>query len=286
MTESKVHALQNRDSVQLTQLTIPKLTLLAEEVAVRKETVETGRLRISKQTHAREALIDETLFEEHAEIERVPIGRQIFEMPSIRHEGETTIVPIVEEVLHTERRLILKEEVRITRRRTNEQFRDQVTLRYQEAVITRVQGATEQADAASAKSMEPREQKMTYEALVAVYDTPGHADAAVKALKAAGFAESDISVFDEARLKAGRSTLATGVKEAGLWHRLFGTDVYQHEANIYGETVEDGGVVISVRVPPNEVAHATALLDIHRPVDVHDPRGYEWRGTRGACRGD
>ena len=49
---------------------------------------------------------------------------------------------------------------------------------------------------------------MAYETLVAVYDTPDHADAAVKALKAAGFAESDISVFDEARLKAGKSTLA------------------------------------------------------------------------------
>jgi len=46
---------------------------------------------------------------------------------------------------------------------------------------------------------------MAYETLVAVYDTPTHADAAVKALKAAGFAESDISVFDSARLKGGKS---------------------------------------------------------------------------------
>jgi uncharacterized protein (TIGR02271 family) len=111
---------------------------------------------------------------------------------------------------------------------------------------------------------------MAYETLVAVYDTPAHADAAVKALKAAGFAESDISVFDAARLKAGRSTLAAGVKETGLWHRLFGTDVYEHEADIYGQTIEDGGVVISVRVPPSEVAHASAVLNIHNPVDVHD----------------
>jgi hypothetical protein len=86
---------------------------------------------------------------------------------------------------------------------------------------------------------------MVYETLVAVYDTPAHADAAVKALKAAGFAETDISVFDSARLKEGKSTSAAGVKESGLWHRLFGADVYQHEANIYGETIEDGGVVTS-----------------------------------------
>src|SRR5271167_3607543 len=111
---------------------------------------------------------------------------------------------------------------------------------------------------------------MAYGTLVAVYDTAPHAEAAIKALKAAGFDESDISMFDSARLKAGRTSLSPGIREAGLWHRLFGTDVYQHEASIYGQTVEDGGVVISVRVPDSEVAHATAVLDIHRPVDVHD----------------
>jgi stress response protein YsnF len=111
---------------------------------------------------------------------------------------------------------------------------------------------------------------MTYETLVAVYDTAAHADAAVRALKAAGFHESDISVFDGERLKAGKAALSANVKEPGLWNRLFGTDVYQHEANIYGQTVQDGGVVISLRVPESEVAHASAVLDIHRPVDVHD----------------
>src|ERR1700729_378720 len=88
----------------------------------------------------------------------------------------------------------------------------------------------------------PRSSQMAYETLVAVYDTPDHADAAVKALKAAGFAESDISIFDSARLKGGKVTMSSGVRETGLWHRLFGTDVYEHEADIYGQTIEDGGV--------------------------------------------
>lgn len=128
-----------------------KLTLLAEELTVGKEAVETGRVRVSKQTHTREVAVDEALLRESAEIETIPIGRQIFEMPSVRHEGETIIVPIVEEILHTERRLILKEEVRITRRKTTEQFHDRVTLRYQEAVVTRVQSASEAVDNASTK---------------------------------------------------------------------------------------------------------------------------------------
>ena len=129
----------------------PRLTLVAEELTVGKEAVETDRVRVSKQTHTREVAIDEDLLRESAEIETVPVGRQIFEMPSVRYEGETTVVPIVEEVLHTERRLILKEEVRITRRKTTEQFHDRVTLRYQEAVVTRVQSASEAVDNASTK---------------------------------------------------------------------------------------------------------------------------------------
>jgi uncharacterized protein (TIGR02271 family) len=123
-----------------------KLTLLAEELTVEKEAVEAGRMRVSKHTRTREVAIDEDLLRERAEIETVPIGRQIFEMPAVRHEGETIIVPMVEEVLYTERRLFLKEEVRITRKKTTEQFHDRVTLRYQEAVVTRVQSASEAVD--------------------------------------------------------------------------------------------------------------------------------------------
>jgi hypothetical protein len=85
---------------------------------------------------------------------------------------------------------------------------------------------------------------MAYETLVSVYDTPAHADAAVKALTAAGFHPSDISVFDEARLRAGQTAVARGVRKAGLWRRLFGENVYRHEVSVYGQSVQGGGVVI------------------------------------------
>jgi uncharacterized protein (TIGR02271 family) len=111
---------------------------------------------------------------------------------------------------------------------------------------------------------------MAYETIVAVFDTSAHAKAAVKALRAGGFADADISIFDEERLAAGKKTVAAGVKEAGLWHRLFGDDVHQHEAAVYGQTVGQGGAVVSARVLDNEIAHAIAVLDLHRPVDVHD----------------
>jgi uncharacterized protein (TIGR02271 family) len=116
-----------------------KLTLAEEEIVVEKELVETGILRLTKQTRTREADIVENLLREDVVVETIPIGKYVLEMPSTRQEGETTIIPIVEEVLYTERRLMLKEEVRITRRRTTELYHDRVTLRYQEAVVSRVQ---------------------------------------------------------------------------------------------------------------------------------------------------
>jgi uncharacterized protein (TIGR02271 family) len=111
---------------------------------------------------------------------------------------------------------------------------------------------------------------MAYETIVAVFDTPEHAKAAVDALKAGGFHDDDISIFDRARLGGGAGAVKQGLKEAGLWHRLFGGDMYQHEGAVFSQTVDEGGTVVSVRVLDTEVAHATGILDVHRPVDVHD----------------
>jgi len=113
---------------------------------------------------------------------------------------------------------------------------------------------------------------MAYETIVAVFDTAAHAEAAVKALKAGGFADADISIFNEDRLASGKKAIAAGARETGLWSRLFGgdDDMYRHEAAVYNQVVGKGGVVVSARVLDTEVAHAVAILDLHRPVDVHD----------------
>ena len=112
--------------------------LLAEEVSVGKRVVETGRVQVTRVTHEREQLIDELLAHETVEIDRTPIGRQIDAMPAVRNEGDTVVIPIVEEVLVIERRHLLKEEVRVRRVRSMERHQESVTLRHHEAVITRL----------------------------------------------------------------------------------------------------------------------------------------------------
>jgi stress response protein YsnF len=102
---------------------------------------------------------------------------------------------------------------------------------------------------------------MSYQTVVAAFDTAAHAAAAAEALKAGGFHPDDISIFDKNRV---------GLRQSGLWQRMFGGGLHEHEADVYNQTLERGGVVLSVRVPDSEVAHATGILDIHRPIDVHD----------------
>lgn len=112
--------------------------VVAEEAEVNKRRVETGRVRVRKTVRTTEKVVDEPVVREEVEIERVPINRVIAEAVGPRQQGDTLIVPLLEEVLVVEKRLILKEEVRITRRRTEHRSSQPVTLRSEEATVERV----------------------------------------------------------------------------------------------------------------------------------------------------
>ena len=105
---------------------------------------------------------------------------------------------------------------------------------------------------------------MTYEKIVTLYDTAEHAEAAKRSLESAGFSPSEISMINSKTL----SLAGDKLREPGLWHRLFGRDIQQYEATVYGRSVEAGGVVLTVRVPENEVARATSILNSHRAIDL------------------
>ena len=113
------------------------IPLHAEKLSVGRRTVTGDKVVVRTVTTSREAVVDELLASEHVEIERVAIRRLVDEAPPVREDGDTIIVPVIEEVVVTERRLFLKEEVHIRRVRTTAHHRETVTLREEEAVITR-----------------------------------------------------------------------------------------------------------------------------------------------------
>ena len=113
------------------------IPVLAEQISVERRCVETGRVLATITTQSHEQIIKEDLVRDRIEIERVPIGRALEAIPPVREEGDTTIIPVVEEVLVIERRLILKEEVHLRRVRVRQTHAATVVTRSQDVVVTR-----------------------------------------------------------------------------------------------------------------------------------------------------
>lgn len=109
------------------------LPLVEERLVVGKRQVESGRVRISLTTEAVAETVRETLRGRHAEVERIPFGHEVTQAPQTRQEGDVLIVPVVEEILVIEKRLVLKEEIHL-------RFIDSETV-VEQAVERRVQHA-------------------------------------------------------------------------------------------------------------------------------------------------
>ena len=114
------------------------LPLLEETLRVDKRSVTTGKVRVRSVVDTVEEVARAALEGERVEVTRVPVDKEVDVAPSMRTEGDLTIIPVLEEVLVVEKRLVLKEELHIRRHATRENVEVPVTLRKQRAVIERL----------------------------------------------------------------------------------------------------------------------------------------------------
>ena len=114
------------------------IPLVEEKLSVEKRPIETGRVRIH--THVQEHLtrVEEELEREDVAIESVVINREVDEVPQVREENGVLIVPLVEEVLVVEKRLLLKQELHVRRNRQRETVGEAVRLRRMRAEVERL----------------------------------------------------------------------------------------------------------------------------------------------------
>ncbi|MCS0592406.1 YsnF/AvaK domain-containing protein [Massilia norwichensis] len=118
--------------------------VIREEVQVDKRIVDTGRgVRIHKTVAELPCHIDERLLRDEVEVSHVPVDRivPLDAAPATRYEGETLVVPILEEVLVVERRVRIKEELRITRTRREEHHAETVMLKSEQVSVERFEEA-------------------------------------------------------------------------------------------------------------------------------------------------
>lgn len=118
------------------------IPLVEERLEVGRRVVETGRVLLHKTVETFAEQLNEPLAVRTFDIERVAVNRVVDRAPEVRVEGDTTVYPLVEERLILTKELILKEEVRVTRRETERRDTQVVELRREHLVVDREQPKT------------------------------------------------------------------------------------------------------------------------------------------------
>ena len=130
------------------------IPVLQEFIHVEKREFESGRVVVHKTVSERDETVEILLREQDLDVERVPVGQVVAEAPQTRQEGDTLIVPILEEITVVEKRLFLKEELHIRKKSSERMVHETVRLRREHVEIKQT-GREPPAQAAS-----PEKEKM------------------------------------------------------------------------------------------------------------------------------
>ena len=121
------------------------IPVIQEQVTVGKRVVDTGTVHISKKVTEDQTTVSLPLMREEYDVERVPVNEIVdTPPPAMRHEGDTTIIPVLREVMVVQKRYEIIEEIRLTKRRTETTDTQQVTLRKEDVRIERTGPDTNQ----------------------------------------------------------------------------------------------------------------------------------------------
>jgi uncharacterized protein (TIGR02271 family) len=111
--------------------------VVSEELTIEKRVREVGQVAVHVEPRVEQQVLEVPLLEDSVEVKRVPVNRFIDAPAPVREEGDVTIVPVFEEVLVVEKRLMLKEEIHLIRRRVATRQRQTFALRKEEAHVLR-----------------------------------------------------------------------------------------------------------------------------------------------------
>jgi len=113
------------------------IPVISEQATVQKRKSTTGSVAIRKSVHERTEVVDPALQADEVKVERVAVNRIVEAPVPVRQEGDTTIISLLEEVLVVEKRLVVREEVHITRVHKEIHDPQEVQLREEHVEIVR-----------------------------------------------------------------------------------------------------------------------------------------------------
>jgi uncharacterized protein (TIGR02271 family) len=109
--------------------------VLEETVRIDKTARDSDRLWIKTSVEERTEFVDLELLTGEALIERVPVNRIVETAPMVREEGDIIIVPLLEEIVVVEKKLVLREEIHIRRHETVKHVREPIRLRSEQVSL-------------------------------------------------------------------------------------------------------------------------------------------------------
>jgi uncharacterized protein (TIGR02271 family) len=116
------------------------IPVVEEQLQVSKQVIETGKVRVSKSVHEEEVTVDVSAVHDEIDVERIEVNQYVeTPPPPVRYEGDTMIIPILREVEVVEKRLMLVEEVHVTKRRVETNAPQQIKLRKEEVTVERIE---------------------------------------------------------------------------------------------------------------------------------------------------
>lgn len=92
-----------------------KIPVIEEQVFIGKQEVTTGKVIIAKTIEEQEKELTLTTMREHCEVNRVPAGYYVDDIPDVRYEGDTMIIPVLREEAVVVKKIYLVEELHVTR---------------------------------------------------------------------------------------------------------------------------------------------------------------------------
>jgi len=116
-----------------------EIPIIQEHVVVGVRSGPAETLRVRRRVVTDEQIVETPIWTERIQVEHVPVGAFVEHAPAARHEGDTLIIPCVEEVAVVEKRLRVREELRIRVVRERRMDRQSVSVRRFEIEIEREQ---------------------------------------------------------------------------------------------------------------------------------------------------
>jgi uncharacterized protein (TIGR02271 family) len=118
----------------------PVLPVFEEKVTIGKKLVEKAKVRLAKTVSEHVETYDVPVSEEKIEVKRIPKNEIIDVVPDgVRYEGDIMIIPVLKEVAVIEKRLMLVEEIHVSKYKYDQTETREVVLRTEDVRVERTE---------------------------------------------------------------------------------------------------------------------------------------------------